>query len=250
MDPPNTLLGLELTLRTEHDLVRQGHIAHLAGRLGYRVVWLPVDAAQDSASPAALETLARSAQPARLGIVPFGAIGAVREWLPAAGDVLIELAEVDGEVRAGLIGAVGGRGEWRDRVRTAALDLESAGHVVHAESRDAALAAVAHACQARVEAGRGPADYPIVVAMPVAIGRTMNEAEARALRDPALAIAGEPRHSGLFGGLDDAQAQALALADAGADAVRATLADEADVADLLAQLRSVAVGPSGRHVAR
>jgi hypothetical protein len=83
---------------------------------------------------------------------------------------------------------------------------------------------------------------PVVVQVPVAIGRTMNEAVARADRDPRLA--GDPgvRERGLFGTFEQAQDQVLALARAGAGQLRLVLADELDVADLLAQVRALVVG--------
>jgi len=241
---PTTLVALELTLRAEHDPVRQGHIAHLAGRLGYRAVWLPIDAAA-GIDPDALEVLALAAQPARLGVLPAGPIDAVERWLAGTAEVLVEVPEPPGDAsRAALMAAAGGPQAWRERVHTVDLDLDSAGHVVHASTREAAQLALARAVRARFDVGGSAADYPLVVALPVSIGRTMSEAAARALRDPALAEHADPREAGLFGTLEQAQEQALALARAGADGIRATLADEADVTDLLAQLRSVAVGPT------
>lgn len=246
MGVPTTLVALELTLRAEHDPVRQGHIAHLAGRLGYRAIWLPVDIAA-TVDPDVLDMLALSARPARLGLLLRGPTAgpALVHWLAGSGDVLVELAGTPpGPARAELVAAVGGPQRWRERVRTTDLDLTAAGHVVRAATRDAAQFELAQARSARAEARLHPADYPLIIALPVAIGRTMSEAAARALRDPALVELGDPREAGLFGTLEQAQAQALALARAGADAIRATLADEADVTDLLAQLRSVAVGPT------
>ena len=247
MGVPTTLVALELTLRAEHDPVRQGHIAHLAGRLGYHAIWLPVDSTA-APEPDALDLLALAARPARLGLLPRGPLDPGPSWLAGTGDLLVELPAVaQAEVPpAELVVAAGGPDRWRERVRTTGLDLTAAGYVVHAATREAAQLELGRARQARAGAGRTAADYPLVVALPVSIGRTMSEAAARALRDPTLAEDehGDPRVAGLFGTLEHAQDQALALTRAGADAIRATLADEADVADLLAQLRSVAVGPT------
>ena len=80
------------------------------------------------------------------------------------------------------------------------------------------------------------------VALGVSIGRTMSEAQARVARDPFLAGTGVCE-AGLFGPFEQAQEQVLALAAAGVDWIRADLADEQDIADLLAQLRAAAVGP-------
>lgn len=84
---------------------------------------------------------------------------------------------------------------------------------------------------------------PLIVAVPVSIGRTRNEAVARASRDPRFVGAMDPEAHGLFGTLEEAQAQVLQLAAAGATELLVTVADELDVADLLAQVRSLVVGP-------
>ncbi len=83
---------------------------------------------------------------------------------------------------------------------------------------------------------------PVVVELSVAIGRTMNEAVARADRDPRFRGSAHPRECGLFGPFEQAQKQVLELARAGATQLRVVLADELDVADLLAQVRALTVG--------
>lgn len=67
---------------------------------------------------------------------------------------------------------------------------------------------------------------------------------ARAGRDPRFVGAAHPEATGLFGTFEQAQIQVLELARAGADELRVTLADEIDVADLLAQTRALVVGPT------
>jgi hypothetical protein len=84
----------------------------------------------------------------------------------------------------------------------------------------------------------------LTAVVPVSIGRTRGEAVARAARDPELTGACDPAVAGLFGTLEEAQQQVLDLAAAGAEALRVVLADERDVADLLAQVRSLVVGPA------
>jgi hypothetical protein len=93
--------------------------------------------------------------------------------------------------------------------------------------------------QARARVGAGGR---VIVDVPVAIGRTHREAAARAARDPRFVGEAHPEHSGLFGTFERAQAVVLELARAGADELRATLADEIDLADLLAQARALVVG--------
>jgi hypothetical protein len=201
--------------------------------------------------------LVHQARPARVGLIitggPADLVRRVADLQASERDVLLEI-HAPAELRADLIGAAGGPREWRQRVFLPWYDADAAGLVVLAEEA-AGLAEVqarlAEAVARRRADARDRRQFPISVALTVSIGRTMSEAQARAMRDPALSGARDPRTAGLFGTLEHAQEQALRLARAGADAVRATLADEHDVADLLAQLRAVAVGPTpvlhGRH---
>jgi hypothetical protein len=259
MSAPSRLLALGIVLRPGDDPQRHRHVAHLAGRLGYGTVWLPVAASSHLAdSPAdapaasppdheALALLADAAAPARLGVVLTGAAAGHARWVRAVlgptADVLLaaEVAEGDRDV---LVEALGGPAAWRGRAHVRAFDATAAGCLLAVADRDQLLAAVRAARDARRQAGRTAADFTLTAELTVSIGRTMNEAVARALRDPAFAGERHPRFGGLYGTLEEAQAQALALARAGLDAVAATLADERDVADLLAQLRAVAVGPT------
>jgi len=94
---------------------------------------------------------------------------------------------------------------------------------------------------ARANAGK---DARVVVDVAVSIGRTRSEAAARAARDARFAGAAHPQVAGIFGTFEQAQALVLELARAGADELRVTLADEIDVADLLAQTLALVVGPT------
>ena len=78
--------------------------------------------------------------------------------------------------------------------------------------------------------------------MPVSIGRTYNEAVARADRDPRFVGEAHPQASGIFGTFEQAQEQVLALARAGAEVLLVTLPYELDIADLLAQVKALVVG--------
>jgi len=243
---PSTLLDLGVTLRPEHDAERQRHVAHLAARLGFRWVWLPVTG---GAPGPEIATLVERARPARVGLLvggdPATVVQRVTELCAGglAPDVRLEI-HAPAELREQLVAAVGGLDRWRERAFVPWYDADAAGLVVLAEEavdRAAVEAGLADAAARRAQLSE---DLVLSVALTVSIGRTMSEAEARAQRDPALAGAHHPRTAGLFGTLENAQAQALGLARAGAGAIRATLADEHDVADLLAQLRAVAVGPT------
>jgi len=224
----------------------------LAARLGYTEVWLAVGSAGglDGGWPDAgrLEALTAAARPARVGLVlpddPDEAEAGLLALPPGApddgspGGPLLE-ASGPGE---GLLRAVGGTAAWHARVRLTAFDPAAAGTVIRPIGRTETVSAIAVAARARSAAGLTADRHPIIAALPVSIGRTLNEAVARALRDPRFAGSGHPREVGLFGTHEQAQGQVLDLAGAGADALRVTLAEEIDVADLLAQVRSLVVG--------
>ena len=252
---PTALLALGISLRPEHPPAQREHIAHLGGRLGFVRVWLPAGGAARWPAPAELAALAARAAPAGVGLVlddgPDPDELSVLVAEPTVPEFAVELDPPAAADRAALVAALGGPDGWRRRAHVRAVDPGAAACVVSSarsalpdSGREALLGAVRAAARTRSAAGRSALDLPITVALTVSIGRTMNEAAARAERDPALSGAAHPGRAGLFGTLEDAQRQALALRRAGADAVRASLADERDVADLLAQLRSVAVGPT------
>ncbi|MGY1815503.1 hypothetical protein [Blastococcus sp. SYSU D00820] len=233
------LLSLGLTLRRDHSPDRRQHIAMLAGRLGYHSVWLPVDDATAADSAAELDAL-RAATTSRVGAVVD--VTEAPRWLAAVAasrpDLLVEV-DAPGDTRAEFVSALGGDRAWAERAFVRALDPTAAALVLAAAPR-AALADDAR----RAVAARGVAVRPrIAVALGVSIGRTMSEAEARALRDLHLADPAA-RGSALFGTFEDAQEQVLQLAAAGVGFLRLNFADEHDVADLLAQFRAVVTGPT------
>jgi hypothetical protein len=247
MPAPGILLDLALTLHPAHPAEHQDQQAMLASRLGYAEVWLPVDAAFGFPGAARLAGLARAAGPTRLGLLITGTEpdvigGLLRQTEGPGADALIELVGVP--AGPALVHAVGGAQAWRARVRLPVFDPTAAGTVVAAPTRPDSLTGIAVAAAQRAAAGLAAAAHPVVAALPVSIGRTWNEAEARAGRDPEFAAGstGDARDSGLFGTYEQAQTQVLELAAAGADALRVTVPDEVDVADLLAQVRSVVVG--------
>ena len=106
-----------------------------------------------------------------------------------------------------------------------------------APSNDPAAVAVE---RARLDAGS--VTRPLQVAVPISLGRTMNEAIARADREPRFAGVRHPRHVGIFGTFEQAQEQVLALARAGADDLVLDVPIARDVADVLAQIRALVVG--------
>ncbi len=96
--------------------------------------------------------------------------------------------------------------------------------------------------QARAELDASDAARPLLVAVPVSIGRTTNEAVARADLEPRFAWARHPREVGIFGTFEQAQKQVLALARAGADGLLLDVPLASDIADVLAQIRALVVG--------
>ena len=96
--------------------------------------------------------------------------------------------------------------------------------------------------RARARLDEGEDNRPLIVAVPISIGRTMNEAVARADLDPRFVGDAHPRVSGIFGTFEQAQEQVLAIAQAGAEVLLVTVPDERDVADVLAQTRALVVG--------
>ena len=96
--------------------------------------------------------------------------------------------------------------------------------------------------RARARLDEGEDKRPLIVAVPLSIGRTMNEAVARADLDPRFVGDAHPRVSGIFGTFEQAQEQVLVIAQAGAEVLLVTVPDERDVADVLAQTRALVVG--------
>ena len=83
---------------------------------------------------------------------------------------------------------------------------------------------------------------PVLAEVAVSVGRTAAEARARADADERFALAGHPAQQGLFGTLEECQAAAARLAHAGATELVCYLPLSSDLPDVLAQLRSIAIG--------
>lgn len=86
-------------------------------------------------------------------------------------------------------------------------------------------------------------DGGITLDVNVFIGRTLNEATARAERDARFSIS-ELREQGIFGTFEQAQERIVELAGCGVTRLIATVPYELDVADVLAQVRALVVGPT------
>ena len=92
------------------------------------------------------------------------------------------------------------------------------------------------------EHGRDPSTLGVAALLPVSIGRTRAEAEARAEADPAVDHFGHPKDVGIFGTLEECQDRVIALAHAGVTDLRCLLPVSVDSHDVIAQLTAITVG--------
>jgi hypothetical protein len=90
-------------------------------------------------------------------------------------------------------------------------------------------------------------DEPWARTVSVVVGRTRAEAVALVELAPGFSGYGDPRSDGLFGTLDDCQAQVTRLAHEGVRDLRCVLPDLPDVHDILAQLPAIVVGDPTTH---
>lgn len=104
---------------------------------------------------------------------------------------------------------------------------------------DAAIADVREACE-RVE--RDPDSLGIAIEVPVSIGRTQAEAEARAHGEALFEVLGLPSEVGIFGTLEECQERVIELAHAGVRDLRCHLPNNPDIHDVIAQLTAISVG--------
>ena len=106
-------------------------------------------------------------------------------------------------------------------------DLETAADEVRAEA---------------AEVGRDPSTLGVAALLPVSIGRTQAEADARVEADPIFGLVGDPAVAGIFGTLEECQDRVIALAHAGITDLRCIVPATLDVHDVIAQLTAITVG--------
>ena len=106
-------------------------------------------------------------------------------------------------------------------------DLETAADEVRAEA---------------LESGRDPSDIGVAAIVPVSIGRTRAEADARVATDPIFMTVGSPADTGIFGTLEECQDRVIALAHAGITDLRCIIPATLDVHDVIAQLTAITLG--------
>lgn len=90
--------------------------------------------------------------------------------------------------------------------------------------------------------GRDVSTIGVGMVVPVSIGRTTAEANARAEADPAFRYVGDPRDVGVFGTLEQCQERVIELAHAGVSDLRCAVPNAPDLPDILAQLSAIAIG--------
>src|SRR6266536_1306713 len=112
----------------------------------------------------------------------------------------------------------------------------------------AALAAAAAARRAAVGAGRGPRTLGVAARLPVSVGRTSAEAQARWQAEPAFAALGASEQAGLFGTLEQCHDRVVALAHAGVSDLRCLLPNAIDIHDVIAQLTAMTIGSADKLV--
>jgi hypothetical protein len=238
------------------DAARARQVATLADRLGLAGVWLrypwwPLSSTgPGETDPASLLAALTSGLQVRPGlVVDADAAGAGDPWLgrlvPSAGS---RAARLPGNLRIALAGSPPVITKWRGLIeRRAGLAVV----LLALPARDGAgpAAAVFVPCapgrnlpdevSAAASAARG---RPVLAEVTVSVGRTAAEARARADADELFTLAGHPAQQGLFGTLEECQATAARLTHAGVTELVCYLPLASDLPDVLAQLRSIAVG--------
>jgi hypothetical protein len=240
--PEAARLALSVVIDGRSDLAAAAQVARLAGRLQLAGVWIrhpPLTGPLVADIGALLISLAGAAAPALTGLIAdadqatpgllssadpprlavCGADAGVEQWLRRLEDAR-ELAGV------GLAAAVPA-GAVRSPAASAVFVPLSPGRELGP--------AIAGAAQ--VAAGR-----PVLVEVAVSVGRTAAEADARADGEELFTVIGHPRRQGLFGTLEECQADAARLVHAGATELVCHLPHSQDLPDVLAQLRAISVG--------
>jgi len=258
-------LGLVLDTRDAPDRLRE--VAKMCDRAGVDVLWVadPGASVDDDArleAWTALTLAGRDTSRARVGAMldvtlrPAAALAAMAGSLDPAVGWRLE------------IGLRGGRMEeyatiFRELV-TGATGRRPAGPPVSVEAMDSlgiTMAArvaddvvipaaagrdllrvveqVREGCEA---AGRDPSSLGIAVELPVSIGRTSAEAEARADAAPGFRAIGRASRPALVGTLEQCQDRVIELAHAGVTDLRCIVPNTDDVHDVIAQLTAMVVG--------
>jgi alkanesulfonate monooxygenase SsuD/methylene tetrahydromethanopterin reductase-like flavin-dependent oxidoreductase (luciferase family) len=236
--PPGRLARLGVVVDpADRTAVSTSRFADLAG---IDVIWTA--GLDDGADPGDVHLVERALSRARLGVIGDGPWSGAHEITVHAGPGTATIArrlreDIDGQEGRVRLGAVA---ESTDDIAEllACVDDIVLPAWTHTDLEIAAdeVRAKAH------EADRDPATLGVAALLPVSIGRTRTEAEARANRDPRFARLGHPRDVGIFGTLEECQDRAIALAHVGITDLRCILPAAPDVHDVIAQLTAVTIG--------
>jgi hypothetical protein len=120
--------------------------------------------------------------------------------------------------------------------------------VLPAAPFEATLAAAVAARREAAEAGRGSGTLGVAARLPVSVGRTSAEAQARWEAEPAFAALGDAEAAGLFGTLEQCHDRVVALAHAGVSDLRCLLPNAIDIHDVIAQLTAMTIGTADKLV--
>jgi alkanesulfonate monooxygenase SsuD/methylene tetrahydromethanopterin reductase-like flavin-dependent oxidoreductase (luciferase family) len=112
----------------------------------------------------------------------------------------------------------------------------------------ATLEAAAALRRAAAAAGRGPGTLGVAARLPVSVGRTVAEAQARWDAEPEFAALGPPASSGVFGTLEQCHERVIELAHTGVTELRCLLPNAIDVHDVIAQLTAMTIGSADKLV--
>jgi hypothetical protein len=82
----------------------------------------------------------------------------------------------------------------------------------------------------------------VAARLPVSVGRTSAEAQARWEAEPSFAALGSFEEAGLFGTLEQCHDRVVALAHAGVSDLRCLLPNAIDIHDVIAQLTAMTIG--------
>ncbi len=249
------LIGLSVVLDGRLAMPAMAGVAGIVARLGLDGIWWrqpPLAGPPPSAADAAavLSAFAGGAGQTRAGLIldltlpevaTAAATGWTDPWLAAAATQGARLVLTGPPERIGACL----RGLPVGRLPQVAVDFRAGKHaeavlvpVSAGRDLDAEIPAAVAA------AGGGP----VLVELPVSIGRTAAEAHARAAAEALFEVTGQPSEQGLFGTLEQCQYRAAALAHAGVTELVCHPPGSRDLPDVLAQLRAVAA--VGSHVLR
>lgn len=227
-------------------------LARLCDRAGIDIAWLADRAALlDDDWPDPPETMVASVA----GELERAAFGLFVGDADRGQDLLARVGVSEADARSELAWPVGSPapredlpGRPRRSVLISAMDQVSralvvADDVVLAAWRFPDLETAADEVRAEaIETGRAADALGVAVLLPVSVGRTQAEAEARVVADPLFERTGHPAETGIFGTLEECQDRVIALAHAGITDLRCLLPATLDAHDVIAQLTAITIG--------